>query len=125
LIICWFAAEIIRGVGRVQARSVPGWYGGEEYAGNELRFRAHGFYSPFNEAFARLYPRIPLPRLPSIRRVRAVLDVDQWLIGPFVRGGGLAVDKFSRTHLGTPQLYMVWQVAGVVAVVALLFMVVR
>jgi len=125
LLVCFALAQIIRGLGRSSARSVPGWYGGEEHAENDLRFRARGFYSPFNEAFPKVYLRVPVPRLPGLGRLRSAFDLDTWFYNPLVRGGERAVNKVSRSHVGIPQLYMIWQVAGMVLVIAILFLIVR
>lgn len=125
LILCFGIAELIRASGRAQTRAVPNWYGGEEHTADEVRFRAHGIYSPFNAAFEKVYPHMPMPRLPSLSKLRAVLDLDSWLYDPLVRVGGRAVDKVSRTHVGIPQLYMVWQAAGMVVVIAVLVWIVK
>ncbi|MCL5102904.1 MAG: oxidoreductase [Armatimonadetes bacterium] len=125
LLVCFLIAELIRSSGRAQVRAVPNWLCGEEHPSDELRFRAKGFYSPFNEAFAKVYPHVPIPRWPGLKRLRAALDLDTWLYNPLVRTGGNAVDKVSRSHVGIPQLYMIWQVAGMVLVIAVLIWVVK
>lgn len=125
LVLCFLLAEVIRSMGSTNVRRVPGWYGGEEHADEEVRFRAQGLYSPFNVAFSRLYPRVPLPRIPGINRLKSVLDADLWLYSPLVRGGSGLVDKVSRSHVGTPQLYIIWQVAGMAIVLGFLFALVR
>jgi hydrogenase-4 component B len=125
LLVFFALGRIIHGLGRAGARGVPNWYCGEEHPGDDVRFRAQGFYSAFNELFPRVYPRVPVPRLPSGRKLRSAIDLDAWLYGPLVRAGGRAVDKVSRSHVGIPQLYMIWQVAGMVLVVAILFLLVR
>ena len=124
-LIFFVLAEVLRASGRASMRVVSSWYGGEEHLDDEVRFRAKGFYSPFNEAFAHVYPRLAIPRLPSLGRIRAALDLDKWLYGPALRGSGRFVDKVSRSHIGVPQIYMIWQVAGMIVVVALLFALVK
>ena len=125
LLVCFLVAEIIRSAGRAQVRTVPNWYGGEEHSDDEVRYRAHGLYAPFNEIFAKVYPRVPLPRLPSIKKLKSVLDLDGWLYRPLVGAGGRIVDKVSRSHVGIPQLYIVWQVAGMIVVLAVLLLLIR
>jgi hypothetical protein len=125
LIVAFAIAEFIRSLGGASVREVPSWYCGEEHVDDEVRYRARGIYSPFNEVFAKVYPHIALPRIPSLKRLRAWIDFDGWFYNPLVRSGGRAVDKVSRSHVGIPQLYMVWQVGGVVLVVLLLFLLVR
>jgi len=68
---------------------------------------------------------VPVPRLPSLGKLRSVFNLDSWLYGPLLRGGGKMVDKVSRSHVGVPQLYMIWQVAGMIIVLALLFVLIR
>ena len=125
LLVAFAVAELVRSAGRASVREVPSWYGGEEHMDDEVRYRARGLYSPFNEVFAKVYPSLGLPRLPSLKRLRRWIDLDGWLYNPLVRSGGKAVDKVSRSHVGIPQLYMVWQVGGVLLVVLLLFLLVR
>lgn len=125
LAICFVGAEIIRASGRAKARAVPTWYCGEEHSDDEVRYRAQGLYSPFNEAFEKVYFHVPLPRLPILKRLRNLLDFDALLYDRVVHRGGQAVDRVSRSHVGVPQLYMIWQVAGMIVVLALLFATVR
>ena len=125
LVLCFALAEIVRAAGRAQQRAVPHWYGGEEHLDDEVRYRANGLYAPFNDIFADIYPSMSIPRLPSIKKLRSVLDLDGWLYGPLVGAGGRLVDRVSRSHVGIPQLYVVWQIAGMIIVVTLLFLIIR
>lgn len=124
-VVCFLVAEAIRNAGKSKMRIVPSWYGGEEHCDDEVRFRAQGLYSPFNEAFAKVYPHVPVPRLPSLEGLRGMLSLDRWLYDPIVRIGGVLVDKISRSHVGVPQLYMVWQIAGMILALVVLFMLIR
>jgi len=125
LAVCVLIAEAVRRLGGAAVRSVPTWYGGEEHADDEVRFRAHGLYSPFNTAFARVYPSIPLPRIGGTPSIRTMLDIDRWLFNPLVKFGANLVSSISRSHVGTPQLYLIWQVVGMAVVLAVLLAVVR
>jgi hydrogenase-4 component B len=125
LIVLFLVAEIIRGAGHAKVRTVPGWYCGEEHTDDEVRMRAQGIYSPFNVAFAKIYPTMPTLRLPSLKKLRSVLDLDSWLYDPLLATGGKAVDKVRRSHVGSPQLYMIWQVIGMVIVITVLFLLIR
>jgi len=122
---CFLIAEIIRRSGHARTRMVPAWYCGEEHSDDEVRSRAHGFYLPFNEAFAKVYPRWIAFRPPRLKGVQFLLDFDAWLYHPLVREGGKLVDRVSRSHVGIPQLYIMWQVAGMIVVLVLLFLMVR
>lgn len=125
LFICVLFAEFIKRLARPQRRTVPNWYCGEEHLEHEVRFRAQDFYAPFNEVFARVYPRLPVPRLAALRNIRRVLDLDSWLFRPIVNFSAGFVSKVSKTHAGTPQLYMIWQIAGMIVVFAILFLIIK
>jgi hydrogenase-4 component B len=108
-------------LGGAPVREVECWYCGEEHADELVRFRATGLYGPFKHAFDRLYPRVRLPRIAFPRRLERAFDLDSWLYSPFIRAGGRLAERLSRTHSGIPQIYMLWQVVGVILVLALLF----
>lgn len=125
LVIGFLLAELIRTAGKSKTRAVPSWYCGEEHADEEVRYRASGLYSPFNAAFAKIYPHIPVPKIPGSEALKKLLDLDHWLYDPLTRQSGQTVDKISRSHVGIPQLYMIWQVGGIVVVIATLLMITR
>ncbi len=86
----------------------------------ESRFQAHGLYSCFKVAFRSVYPSVPLPHTGYPTRFMKIFDVDAWLFGPIVRLGNRVTGALSRTHSGVPQMYLIWQLAGLVVVVVLL-----
>ncbi len=125
LIVCSAGAYAFSRAANAKWREVPNWYCGEEATDNEVRYRAHGFVLPFKEAFAAVYPTIKLPKMPALKKVGDMLDFDRWLYKPVVDVGGRAVDRLSRTHSGIPQVYMLWQLVGVIVVLAVLLVVLR
>jgi hydrogenase-4 component B len=115
-----FAAYfLIQRAAGAPVRYVPVWTCGEE-AGPELsRYPATSLYLPFKRAFQGIYPSIHLraPAFPSW--LRRAFDLDAWLYLPVARaveGGARAV---SRTHVGIPQVYLLWIVVGAIAVVGI------
>ncbi len=82
----------------------------------EARYQAHGLYGAFKEAFRTIYPTVRLPRLPYPRTLMSAFDADNWLFRPMVRAGDWLTQRFSRTHSGVPQQYLMWQLVGFVAV---------
>jgi hydrogenase-4 component B len=102
-------------------RQVECWYCGEEHGDELVRFRAQGVFATFNRAFAGIYPTVRLPRLAFPRFVERAFDLDSWLYGPFIRVGSRVAERVSRTHIGIPQMYMIWQIVGMIVVLALLF----
>jgi hydrogenase-4 component B len=89
-------------------------------AGLEARYQAHGLYDAFKTAFRSIYPSMPLPRMPYPRRLMSVFDADTWLYRPLVRAADWLTHRFSRTHSGVPQQYLMWQLLGLVVVVIVL-----
>ncbi|UCH34322.1 MAG: oxidoreductase [Armatimonadota bacterium] len=118
------AYGVMRSAG-APVREVGSWYCGEEHADELVRFRAQGLFAPFNRAFSGIYPTIRVPRVSFPRIVERVFDLDGWLYGPLIRGGGKLAERLSRTHIGIPQMYMLWQVVGMIVVLALLFLLLR
>jgi hydrogenase-4 component B len=103
---------------RAKVRSVPVWYCGEEHAPALVRYPASSFYLPFKHAFQGVYPlgKLPAPRMPAF--IRRLLDVDRWLYTPAAHAFEKAANEVSRTHVGTPQIYLLWIVIGAIVVVA-------
>jgi hydrogenase-4 component B len=82
----------------------------------EARYQAHGLYDAFKKAFQSIYPTVRLPRIPYPRRLMSLFDADFWLFQPMVRSGDWLTRRFSRTHSGVPQQYLIWQLAGLAVV---------
>jgi len=49
-----------------------------------------------------------------------MLDFDRWLYTPAANAIDSAADRFSRTHVGIPQIYLLWIVIGALVVTAIL-----
>ncbi len=110
----------IQRAGGARTRSVPVWYCGEEHAPATVRYPASSFYLPFKHAFQGIYPsvKVHVPHFPpSLRRA---LDFDHWLYGPAAKAIGTTADRVSRTHVGIPQIYLLWIVIGAIVVTGIL-----
>jgi hydrogenase-4 component B len=112
----------IQRAGGAQVRSVPVWYCGEEHTSAAVRYPASSFYRPFKHAFQGIYPsgKVPVPKFPA--PLRRLLDFDQWLYAPTVKMIERAADRVSRTHVGTPQIYLLWIVIGAIVVTAIMLL---
>jgi hydrogenase-4 component B len=110
----------IQRAGRAQTRSVPVWYCGEEHSPASVRYPASSLYLPFKHALPEIYPsgKVHVPRFPAF--LRRVLDFDQWLYTPTIKAVDRTADRISRTHVGIPQIYLLWIVIGAIAVTAIL-----
>src|SRR5271157_6627480 len=110
----------IQRAGGAQVRTVPVWYCGEEHAPATVRYPASSFYLPFKHAFQGIYPSgtVHVPKFPA--PLRRALDFDQWLYTPASKLLDRAAGGVSRTHVGTPQIYLLWMVIGAVIVTGIL-----
>jgi hypothetical protein len=88
----------------------------------EARYQAHGLYGAFKEAFKGIYPTVQVPRIAYPRRFMSIFDADTWLFQPLVRAGDWLTRRFSRTHSGVPQSYLIWQLMGLAMVLVVLFL---
>jgi hypothetical protein len=79
-------------------------------------------YEPFRRAFERVYVVTGVPKAGYPVSLARIFDVDGWLYGPLARAGGRVAERFSRSHVGIPQWYLMWQVVGVVVVLVALFL---
>lgn len=110
----------IQRAGGAPTRSVPVWYCGEEHAPATVRYPASSFYAPFKHAFQGLYPstKVHVPRFPA--PLRRALDVDHWLYAPAAKVIDRTAARISRTHVGIPQIYLLWIVIGAIVVTGIL-----
>jgi hydrogenase-4 component B len=113
----------IQRAGGAQVRTAPVWYCGEEHAPATVRYPASSFYLPFKHAFQGIYPSgtVHVPKFPA--PLRRALDFDQWLYTPAIKMIDRAAGRVSRTHVGTPQIYLLWIVIGAVLVTGILLLV--
>jgi hypothetical protein len=126
LILVVFAAcvliaySIYRSV-RVESRPALIWNCGEVVPDEDVRYRASSFYKPFRNLISPVYRKFALPKVPPPQPLVRGLDFDRWIYFPigsaFVRIG----KTFSRMHNGVPQLYLLWQVVGLVLSIMLVF----
>jgi hydrogenase-4 component B len=112
----------IQRVGGAEVREVPIWTCGEEEEPAALRYSAGSFYLPFKHAFRGVYPtfKVHPPAFP--RALRQALNPDGWLYVPVVRWVEHASRIVSRTHVGVPQVYLLWIVLGAAVVVAVVLL---
>ncbi|MCX5866241.1 MAG: proton-conducting transporter membrane subunit [Proteobacteria bacterium] len=118
---CLLVALIISRLGRAGSRTVPVWSCGEVYETDEIRYRAGSFYIPLVAYFERLvYPELATHKIQRPGRAYKGLDFDKVFYYPFVDFLLLFSQKFRRTHVGIPQAYLLYQVIGIAALVAIM-----
>ena len=113
-------AFAIQRAGGAAVKQVPVWYCGEEHPAHVVRYAASSLYVPFKHAFHSIYPvwNVSVPPFPP--RLRRALELDRWLFEPLVRLVDRAASGVSKTHVGTPQVYLLWIVIGAMAVLGIM-----
>lgn len=110
IVISWGISRVYR----VPVRPVEVWNCGESVETDLVRYRAASFYTSFTGQLAFLYKRITWPQLKLPTGLTSILDLDWWLFYPIGQGFLKACKKISQTHQGRPQIYLLWQVLGIV-----------
>jgi hydrogenase-4 component B len=119
------AYYVIQRAGGAGVRNVPVWACGEDAASAGPVYPATSFYLPFKQAFHGIYPSMAL-RAPAFPPwLRRVFDLDSWFYLPVGRAVEDGARGFSRTHVGIPQIYLLWIVVGAVAVIGIMLAAVR
>jgi len=105
----------------VASRPASIWNCGEVVSDEAVRYRASSFYKSFRNLIHPVFWKPKWPQLSPPQPLARSLDFDRWLYFPigsaFVRIGR----TFSRIHNGVPQLYLLWQVIGLVLSIVLVF----
>jgi hydrogenase-4 component B len=121
LVVCIGIAYFIYRSVQVESRPASIWNCGEVLDDESVRYRASSFYQPFRQVLSPLYHKIQWPQLSPPRFFSRGADLDRWIYFPigsaFVGIGRI----FSKAHNGVPQLYILWQVAGLVLSIVLVF----
>jgi hydrogenase-4 component B len=125
LLICIGLSKWIYGLGGAARRTVSGWNCGVDIPSELVRYQARSFYGPFKKAFSRLYPMVGVPKMGYPNGLARLFDIDSWLYGPLVRFGRGISERLSHTHVGIPQMYLIWQVAGAALVLTALFLMLK
>lgn len=127
--LCLLVPYVIYRWARAPRRTVAVWLCGEEHRAEEVRYKAGGFYLPFRDLLsfqvgarrvATLYPSLPVPRPGPLEGLQRGLDPDPAYYG-FLRIVGRWCEWFSRSHVGVPQVYVLWMAAGAVLAIVVLF----
>jgi len=121
LLVCAAVTYSIYRSVRVGSRPATIWNCGEVVSDEAVRYRASSFYKPFRNLIHPVYWKPKWPRLTPPQPLARSLDFDRWLYFPigsaFVRIGR----TLSRIHNGVPQLYLLWQVIGLVLSIVFVF----
>jgi hydrogenase-4 component B len=110
---------LIQRAAGASVRDVPVWTCGEEADPELSRYPASSFYLPFKRAFQGIYPTVQA-RAPAFPPwLRRAFDLDSWFYVPVARAVESGARGVSRTHVGIPQVYLLWIVVGAIAVIGI------
>lgn len=124
--VCLALAYLVFRSAGAKKRIVPVWYCGEEYDKDQVRYKAHSFYLAFQEVIEKwFFPPMALRPLKKPERVYKALDFDRIFYYPLINSILNITNKFRKTHVGIPQIYMLWLVIGIILVVLFLFLFAR
>lgn len=127
---CLLLSALIYRVAKAPVRQTALWYCGEEHRPAQVKFSAFSLYLPFKRFFyirvggyeqEGLYPALRIPKLRLPTELGRAFDIDRFLYNPIVRWSMSSMERFSRTHVGIPQVYVLWMVIGMVFAIAILF----
>ncbi len=118
VLLALFSYFVIQRGGGAEVRDVPVWACGEEPEPSVSRYPGGSFYLPFKRAFQGIYPTISVraPAFPGW--LRRTFDMDTWFYNPIAQAVDRGARGVSRTHVGIPQVYLLWIVVGAIAVIA-------
>jgi hydrogenase-4 component B len=125
LLLCMGLSKWIYGLGGAVRRTVSGWNCGVDIQSELVRYQARSFYGPFKKAFGRIYPTMRMPKLGYPKTIVKLFDVDHWLYAPLTLMMKHISERVSRAHVGIPQMYLIWQVAGAALVLTALFLMLK
>lgn len=104
----------------VESRPAAIWNCGESVLDERVRYRASSFYLPFKKLIKPVYRTMRMPSIGVPKLLIQSLDFDRWIYFPIARLFSRFSHACSRLHTGVPQMYLLWQVLGCMASIALL-----
>jgi len=117
----WITALGFLALGRAGAtRRVGVWMGGVPEGTEPAAVESAGFFVPLREPMRGAYPSLPFHPVALPGWVLPAVDADRWLFRPAARAGRRVGEALQRAHSGTAHRYIVWQLFGALALIALL-----
>ncbi len=130
LLACLALSMLIYRLGAAPVRHTAIWYCGEAHRPQEVKFSAFSLYLPFKRFFSihvggyeqeGVYPVLRMPAVRLRTELARAFDLDEYLYKPVVRWSMGFMERFSRLHVGIPQVYVVWMVVGALLAILILF----
>jgi hypothetical protein len=118
-VVCMIISFVIMRSASSKVKIVDVWYCGEEYRGEHVRYKASGFYLPIINIIEKWL--IPNSEKNGLKLVD-IIDFDRFVYFPFADWIIKQTGRVRRTHVGIPQVYMLWLVGGIIAVVIIMFL---
>ncbi|MBU1625748.1 hypothetical protein KKB18_00075 [bacterium] len=120
IILCFVGYFITRSL-KAPVRTVDNWYCGSVVKSDEVIYRSSSYYLYIKEYFD-LINKSFLPTKFNLKTdFSKVFNVDEWLFLPFCHGLVKFSKWFARSHVGIPQIYLLWTVVGALITFVVLF----
>jgi len=117
----WVTALGLLALGRGGAtRRVGVWMGGAPEGAEGAPVESWGFFVPLRESMREAYPSLPFRPLPLPAWIPPLVDADRWLFRPVAHAGRRVGAALQDAHSGAAHRYIVWQLFGALALIALL-----
>jgi hydrogenase-4 component B len=120
LFLVLFGYLISRSAG-AKFRTVGNWYCGSVIKPGETIYHASSYYLPLKQYFALLNVRLFPARLELKADLTRAFNLDRWFYYPFTKSVISASRWFARSHVGIPQVYLLWTVIGAVITITMIF----
>ncbi|MBN2319500.1 MAG: hypothetical protein JXR49_10510 [Acidobacteria bacterium] len=104
-----------------KVRTVGNWYCGSVADKDEVIYHASSFYVPLKRYFESLNRSLIPKKLKFRTDLSKIFDLDKWIYYPLSRSLVKTSQWFARSHVGIPQIYLLWTVMGAVITIAVLF----
>ena len=87
----------------------------------ETIYQASSYYRPLKQYFNRLNLDFIPEKLEFKADLTRAFNLDRWLYYPISASIIAASRWFARSHVGIPQVYLLWIVVGVVITITMIF----
>ena len=106
---------------KAKVRAVDNWYCGSLAGKDEVIYHASSYYIPLKQHFALLNRRVIPTKLEFKTDLTRIFNLDDWFYYPLSKSVVSTSKWFARSHVGIPQVYLLWTVIGAIITIATLF----
>src|SRR4030042_7198108 len=116
-----FLGYVIKRSCNAEERDVENWYCGSIVGNEEAIFHSSSYYVFLKQYFTFLEKQYVPNTLDFKTDFSKVLNLDTWFYYPVSRGFISFSKWFAKSHVGIPQVYLLWPVIGAMITIFILF----